>query len=147
MDSPRRSVNETFVEGEHYRIDESGCWVWLKGRLRDGYGQCWLGKTRRAHRVSYERHRGPIPTGLTIDHLCRNRACINPDHLEVVPHQENVARGLNSYRLRTTCVRGEHDITVPANVLVRKDGSRTCRQCQLARQRECWRRQRDRRVA
>ena len=74
-------------------VTESGCWVW-PGRLTpDGYGQCrYIGKSMLAHRLSYELHVGPIPAGLTIDHLCRNRCCVNPDHLELVTHKQNQRR-------------------------------------------------------
>lgn len=67
----------------------TGCWEWLWGRTGAGYGR-WRG--RYAHRVSYERSRGPIPAGLRIDHLCRNRGCVNPDHLEPVTAAVNAQR-------------------------------------------------------
>jgi hypothetical protein len=71
----------------------SGCWLWL-GSLRSGYGRFSLnGKTCEAHRVSYEHLVGPIPQGMMIDHLCRTRCCINPDHLEPVTNAENIRRG------------------------------------------------------
>lgn len=74
------------------------CWPWLASKAAverfGGYGQ--MKKHRKillAHRVAYELLRGPIPSGLTIDHLCRNRSCVNPAHLEAVPIRENVLRG------------------------------------------------------
>lgn len=75
--------------------DANGCWVWTGSLLADGYGNLRDGaKVKRAHRVSYETFVGPIPGGLEIDHLCRNRSCINPDHLEPVTRAENQRRGL-----------------------------------------------------
>lgn len=76
------------------RVVESGCWLWT-GALRDGYGRVKFNGsvTQEAHRASYEFHIGPIPEGLVIDHLCRNRSCINPSHLEPVTQGENIRRG------------------------------------------------------
>src|SRR6202030_118623 len=67
----------------------SGCWLWLGACNEFGYGK--FGKVK-AHRFSYEREKGPIPDGLEIDHLCRNKSCVNPDHLEAVTHGENRRR-------------------------------------------------------
>jgi hypothetical protein len=77
-----------------YVVDAgSGCWVW-QGALSSGYGSMRAdGRTRPAHRVFYERHLGAIPKGLDLDHLCRNKACVNPAHLEPVTRRENVWRG------------------------------------------------------
>jgi hypothetical protein len=77
-------------------IDVQGCWNWL-GYVdkRTGYGYVTVrGERWRAHRFSYVRHGGVIPEGLVLDHLCRNRRCVNPDHLEPVASTENVQRGL-----------------------------------------------------
>ena len=68
---------------------ETGCWEWRGVKSRSGYPR--LG-ARPAHHVYYERARGPVPAGLTLDHLCRNRGCVNPDHLEPVTLLENVRR-------------------------------------------------------
>jgi HNH endonuclease len=70
------------------------CWEWLGSLSTMGYGRFTDGGVpQRPHRWAYERFRGPIPKGLTIDHLCRNRKCVNPDHLEVVIQAENLRRG------------------------------------------------------
>jgi|SRR5882724_128897 len=73
----------------------NGCIEWIASKFRDGYGCIRAnGRDRGAHIVSYEFHVGPIPQGLELDHLCRNRWCINPEHLEPVGHRENVLRGV-----------------------------------------------------
>jgi hypothetical protein len=87
--APRRGLTPD------YRIDENGCWIWLKhvDEASGGYGMAWDGRRMTsAHRVMYERHCGPIPAGMEIDHLCEVRACVNPGHLEVVTRSTNIRR-------------------------------------------------------
>ena len=79
---------------EKVHITPNGCHQWTAYCGENGYGRFYLdGRGLLAHRWSYERHVGPIPHGLQIDHLCRNRGCVNPEHLEPVTPSENVRRG------------------------------------------------------
>lgn len=108
-----------------YEVSEEGCWVWKSPSKRTGYGGFFHGKTVRAHRVAYKHYKGEIPRGLEIDHLCRNKACVNPDHLEAVTHTENVRRA--SVYLLTTCKQG-HELS-PENTRIATSGQRVCKVC------------------
>lgn len=112
-------------------VDREGCWLWLGYvGIRNGYGSFGAGKL--AHRVAYEAFVGAIPPGLQIDHLCKVRRCVNPDHLEAVTQRENLLRGdtvTARNAARTECPRG-HPYT-PENTY-RSNGKRRCRICTLA---------------
>ncbi len=110
-----------------------GCWDWTASKIVSGYGKFNAGGTTvYAHRLAYELVVGPIPEGLTIDHLCRNRGCVNPTHLEVVSHGENVRRGAaagtfgKANRVKTYCPHG-HPYSVENTRLYR--GMRYCKAC------------------
>lgn len=114
----------------------SGCWIWNASLNPGGYGQICTrtGHPALAHRVSYELNRGPIPKGLTLDHLCRNRCCVNPDHLEAVTMTLNVLRGIGPTAVnarKTICKRG-HALTQDNVHLWRN--MRFCKACIRIRQ-------------
>jgi len=117
------------------------CWLWSAARTGAGYGVLAVaGKMLLAHRFAYELLVGPIPEGLQIDHLCRNRGCVNPAHLEPVTCQVNLLRGINRNRDKTHCWRG-HEFTA-ANTRLTRNG-RTCKACDTLTQRERRHRKRD----
>lgn len=100
---PGGRANKTRLPGhahdyvQPYIIDSSGCWVWQRNLSYDGYPlTLFEGKERAAHRMFYHLHKGAIPQGLELDHLCRIPACVNPNHLQVVTKSENQRRGIGS---------------------------------------------------
>jgi hypothetical protein len=112
---------------EKYEVQQSGCWLWTGTTTRKGYGMFWpTAKATPAHRWSYEHFVGPIPEGLQLDHLCRVRNCVNPEHLEPVTAKENQIRSPFNPEARTHCPR-DHEYT-PDNTYVYQ-GRRSCRAC------------------
>lgn len=116
------------------------CRVWRWTKNWKGYGYIRrmheVPGNRVVHRLFYEMSRGSIPPGLELDHLCRVRACCNPDHLEAVTTRENVLRGFGAcavHARKTHCIRG-HEFT-DTNTYRRRDG-RECRTCKDQWQRE-----------
>lgn len=124
------------LERFHKKIvrTDDGCWQWTATTDGKGYGFFYPGKEwpqrqMRAHRFAYIALQGPIPTGYDLDHLCRNLGCCNPDHLEPVPHRENVLRGISpiAQQARQTHCKKGHPFS-PENTYQSSKG-RVCRIC------------------
>lgn len=129
------------------RVDASGdCWEWVAGRNGNGYGITYAsGKAQVAHRWAYEELVGGIPAGLTLDHLCRNKRCVNPDHLEPVTQRVNTLRGHSRAAVnarKSHCIHG-HELT-PDNVYIVRLPTAVSRYCRTCR-RQGWRALRARR--
>lgn len=137
--APSKTVDERLWP----RIDASAdCWEWT-GATTKGYGVIFVGgypHMAYTHRVVWERLVGPIEDDYELDHLCRNKVCANPDHLELVSHKTNVLRGWSDPARRarkTQCKRG-HAFT-DKNTYVTPSGHRQCRTCHRDQMREAYR--------
>lgn len=116
------------------RASDAECWAWTGRTIRTGYGLfLWTANGKRtgttAHRYAFQLMHGALPKDVDLDHLCRNRACVNPAHLDPVSHTENVRRGRSGAfnREKTHCVRG-HAYS-PENTRRNSKGGRVCRKC------------------
>lgn len=125
---------------KNYVVDSSGCWLWTRSKTKLGYAQFfYAGKMSKGHRYAYSFFKGPIPKDKVLDHLCRVRHCVNPDHLELVTNRENVLRGISSAATnakKTHCKRG-HELSGSNVFLCKKGGGRwrECKKCKVERNR------------
>lgn len=126
------------------KVDQRGpleCWPWTAGVNTKGYGQIGIGgrggSNQNAHRVVYELVNGPVPPGLHVDHVCRNRLCCNPAHLEAVPPAVNVVeRGVGPSAINARKRRCSAGHPLSGENLVIVDGARLCRECRRRKDRE-----------
>lgn len=128
--------------------DDNSCWLWLGYLDKGGYGtthlsstECINAKSRTvwAHRAAYELLIGPIPSTLVIDHLCRNRGCVNPKHMELVTSKENVMRGMGicaKNKVKTHCPKGHVLSGVNLYAYGNRRHCRTCNKATKARYRQ-----------
>lgn len=127
-----RADAETRFWAKVDKIMPGGCWVWKGSVAGNGYGVFRGFRTKSPHRIAWELLVGPIPPRLQIDHrVCRNRLCVNPDHLVVCTQYENITQpdGSAGMRLaRTHCLQGH--LYSPENTYRTKNGWRVCRTCQ-----------------
>lgn len=125
-----RPIAERFWE-KVLPANVDACWIWQSTLTEDGYGRFYLrpGRKVMAHRHSWESFFGPIPDGLFLDHLCRQRRCVNPYHLDVVTNLVNAQRGKAgiNFSARTHCSRG-HEYN-EENTYYKPSGKRICRAC------------------
>lgn len=126
---------------EKYDVTDE-CWLWTGAIDKAGYGRIGRGsyEVLYAHRVAWELAVGPIPEGMHIDHLCRVRNCVNPDHLEVVTNRENALRGLAptaQNAAKTHCLNGHEFVPENTRIRVRPgDTERVCIACAKERDRK-----------
>ena len=108
------------------------CWNWKAELDKNGYGKIAIHRIGiRAHRFSYELHKGKIPVGFVIDHLCRNTSCVNPEHLEVVTNRENILRGNGPASInakKNCCIHG-HELFGENLYINKKTNQRACKIC------------------
>jgi hypothetical protein len=125
----------TRLQEKIYIEPNSGCWFWLGALHKDGYAHIHSGKNRKAlgHRLIYKFFGGPLAQDLEADHLCKTRCCVNPMHLEFVPHKTNILRGESpsaKHARKTSCAHG-HPLA-GENLMIGSRGQRICRICHLA---------------
>lgn len=135
----RKSDGQVLLDRFWAKVEKLGpddCWEWKAARFLSGYGRFKAGgRDTVAHLWCYELTVGKVPAGLELDHLCRNRSCVNPSHLEPVTHRENMMRGetITAANARKTHCKNGHPLSGD-NLLIRKNGSRRCRACEKATQ-------------
>ena len=118
-------ANRKSLESRYILDEELGCWLWRGKRDSNGYGQVRVGdRLQMAHRTVYEQFNGPIPEGKGLDHLCRVRNCVNPDHLEPVSSRENTRRGFSA-RLFPAAIEDIRTSSLPKKDLAAKWGIST----------------------
>ena len=126
-----RTIEERFWNKVYFPPCADDCWTWIASKSHDGYGRFRApGRLNvMAHRWAYKQLVGPIPDGLTLDHLCRNRACVNPSHLEPVTNRVNVLRGVGLTAVNATTTHCPQGHPYDAQNTRRYRGGRYCKAC------------------
>ncbi len=128
---------------QRIRVVSGDCWEWTLGTDKDGYATSDIARqyfdgTNRVHRILYSLLVAPIPPGLELDHTCKNRLCVNPEHMEPVTRKVNAERSGNAKREQTHCVRG-HEFTAENTYIFPPSsshaGQRLCKECNRIRTR------------
>lgn len=139
-----QSISREYIKAHSVPIPD-GCWIWMRYQDKDGYG--WVGPgapERAAHRLSYHLFIGPIPEGMTVDHLCFRSQCVNPAHLQLLTHEENAGRRppgnikkpLVKWVIEpSTHCRNNHEFTPENTAYHSKRGTRFCVACEKERRR------------
>ena len=135
-----RTMEERFWS----KVDKgASCWLWTGTKDRKGYGKFWLGDRKEsAHRTSWRLSGRDLDPALTLDHICRNASCVNPDHLDMVTMRENLRRGLNSaaiFARRDSCIRG-HEYTDENTAWSTYDNRPPWRRCRACHREDYYRR-------
>ena len=116
----RKPIEERFWKYVN-KDTESGCWEWIGAIERNGYGRFKLnGKMILAHRLSYELHKGPIPSGMCCLHSCDNRRCVKPDHLSIGTHKENIQDKIDKNRQAKGSMHGKSKLNEDQVLLIKK---------------------------
>lgn len=144
VEMAKEIVRQKIQEGVRI-CEKTGCWIWEKGKTSCGYGATYCeGIFFSTHVSSYELYIGPVERGFELDHLCRNRSCCNPNHLEKVLHRENLIRSPISRTFQniqaTHCPQG-HEYN-SENTIVRRN-ARECLQCKRDRDRRFYQKRKD----
>lgn len=141
---PKKEPAHVRLERRLKRDPETNCLVWTGPVTSSGYGHIQVGygegrRTVGVHVVAYETRLGSVPSGLVIDHLCRNRRCCNPDHMEAVTRRENTLRGASPPAVQAasaTCAQGHP--WAPETTYTGPNGKRRCRICLRAWEADRW---------
>jgi len=126
MSNSVKTTKEKYIERFWSKVEKThSCWFWTGSITSWGYGQVWfMAKHGIAHKISYELAYGPVDTGKHVDHLCRNRACVRPDHLEMVSKKENILRGESP-----PAINGSRKVCKRGHLFTKRKDQRVCNEC------------------